>query len=254
MSNVNQYFGLGISKKALMEMCSDCSVCLIAKQRKVNITDPVRRSRLTPAVESSAVSDSLPPLLVLDEVSADLMGPMSFFDGEQLKLPSISGNNYVLVLRFFNRASGMKFIMVRTLKTKEASEVVPLFISLIEYMEKQTNCHLLNFHSDGGGQYYAKTFLELTSKHKFNNSMCEYAWENGKAERVNGVIKNNYLIHRNIKTLEDLVKEVDRSVSLYNSEKPHIKLKRKPPITFEKELLCLKKQTKPMMKESFDAI
>ena len=153
MSNINQYFAMGISKKALMDMCSDCSVCLIAKQRKVNITDPVRRSRLTPAVESSAVSDSPPPLLVLDEVSADLMGPMSFFDGEQLKLPSISGNNYVLVLRFFNRASGMKFIMVRNLKTKEASEVVPLFISLIEYMEKQTNCHLLNFHSDGGGEF-----------------------------------------------------------------------------------------------------
>lgn len=111
----------------------------------------------------------------------------------------------------------------------------------------------LVFHSDGGGQYYAKTFLELTSKHKFNNSMCEYAWENGKAERVNGVIKNNYLIHRNIKNLGELVKEVDRSVSLYNSEKPHIKLKRKPPITFEKDLLCLKKKTKPMMKESFDA-
>ena len=24
------------------------------------------------------------------------------------------------------------------------------------------------------------------------NSMCEYDWENGKAERVNGVIKNNH--------------------------------------------------------------
>ena len=156
MSNINQYYGLGISKKALMEMCSDCTVCLIAKQRKVNKTDPVRRPRLTPAVKPPVVSEPLPPLLVLDEVSADLMGPMSFFDGEQLKLPSITGNNYVLVLRFFNRASGMKFIMVRNLKTKEASEVVPLFISLIEYMEKQSNCLLLNFHSDGGGEFVNK--------------------------------------------------------------------------------------------------
>ncbi len=57
--------------------------------------------------------------------------------------------------------------------------------------------------------------------------MCEYAWENGKAERINGVIKNNYLKHRNINTYEELVKEVDRSVYLYNSDKPHIELKRK---------------------------
>jgi len=47
----------------------------------------------------------------------------------------------------------------------------------------------LIFHSDGGGQYYAKSFLRLTSKYEIKNSMCAYAWENGKAERINGVIK-----------------------------------------------------------------
>jgi len=51
----------------------------------------------------------------------------------------------------------------------------------------------LIFHSDGGGQYYAKTFLSLTSKNQMRNSMCEYAWENGKAERINGVIKTTIL-------------------------------------------------------------
>jgi len=96
----------------------------------------------------------------------------------------------------------------------------------------------LIFHSDGGGQYYDKEFLKLTSKHEILNSMCEYAWENGKAERLNGVIKNNYLKHRKINSFEDLVKEVDRSVHLYNYEKPHIKLKRMTPIEFEKSYIC----------------
>ena len=98
------------------------------------------------------------------------------------------------------------------------------------------------FHSDGGGQYYDKEFLALTQKYGFRNSMCEYAWENGKAERINGVIKNNYLIHRNIKTLDDLVKEVDRSVSLYNNQKPHKALKYQTPTQFEKELIHLDSQ------------
>ncbi len=115
------------------------------------------------------------------------------------------------------------------------------------------NLEGLIFHSDGGGQYYDQAFLKLTGKYKMNNSMCEYPWENGKAERINGVIKNNYLKHRNIKTFEDLVKEVDRSVSLYNHEKPHIKLRRKTPITFEKYLATLHQQTMPKMTESFDA-
>lgn len=94
----------------------------------------------------------------------------------------------------------------------------------------------LIFHSDGGGQYYEKGFLKLTGNQNIVNSMCDYAWENGKAERINGVIKNNYLIHRNIKTFEDLQKEVDRSVQLYNLEKPHIGLQRMTPIHFENKL------------------
>jgi transposase InsO family protein len=96
----------------------------------------------------------------------------------------------------------------------------------------------LIFHSDGGGQYYDKEFLALTGKNEIVNSMCEYAWENGKAERVNGVIKNNYLIHRNIKTFEALTKEVDRSVQLYNADKPHIGLQRNTPINFENNYIC----------------
>jgi putative transposase len=88
-------------------------------------------------------------------------------------------------------------------------------------------------HSDGGGQYYDKAFLSLTQSYGMRNSMCEYAWENGKAERINGVIKNNYLIHRNVRSYEQLIKEVDRSVQLYNCEKPHISLKRLTPIEFE---------------------
>jgi transposase InsO family protein len=102
---------------------------------------------------------------------------------------------------------------------------------------KRVNLEGLIFHSDGGGQYYDKAFLKLTQSKKIENSMCEYAWENGKAERLNGVIKNNYLKHRTIKSFSELVKEVDRSVQLYNEEKPHIELKRKTPIEFENDYL-----------------
>jgi len=94
------------------------------------------------------------------------------------------------------------------------------------------------FHSDGGGQYYAKEFLKLTRKEGIVNSMCEYPWGNGKVERLNGVIKNNYLVHRQINSFEELVKEVDRTVLLYNKEKPHIELQRKTPNQFEKDYLC----------------
>lgn len=116
---------------------------------------------------------------------------------------------------------------------------VPALAGAIKLRQKEgKDIKGLIFHSDGGGQYYAKEFLKLTQRHGIRNSMCEYAWENGKAERLNGVIKNNYLIHRDIRSFEELSKEVDRTVLLYNKEKPHIELQRKTPFDFEKNYLC----------------
>lgn len=119
--------------------------------------------------------------------------------------------------------------------------------------QKSSRLAGLIFHSDGGGQYYDKEFLRYTGDLKINNSMCEYAWENGMAERLNGVIKNNYLKYRSISSFTDLVKEVDRSVSLYNNDKPHAGLKRKSPRQVETESLKLHHQTKPKMIESSNA-
>ncbi len=108
------------------------------------------------------------------------------------------------------------------------------------------------FHSDGGGQYYHGGFLDFTKQHYFKNSMCEFGWENGKAERINGVIKNNYLRHFEIKNYVQLVRQLDRAVRLYNEEKPHVSLGRKTPVEFEKQLAILHKQNKSVMKNSFD--
>lgn len=95
------------------------------------------------------------------------------------------------------------------------------------------------FHSDGGGQYYDKEFLALTDKHKFRNSMCEHPQDNGVAERINGVIKNNYLKHWKVNSYKQLVKNVDRAVTLYNTEKPHKLLKYRTPMDIEQEQLHL---------------
>ena len=92
----------------------------------------------------------------------------------------------------------------------------------------------LIFHSDGGKQYIAQEFIDLSEG--FKHSMCVAPWENGVAERINGVIKNNYLYYKTINNYDTLVKEVDLSVYLYNYKKPHCKLQRMAPVLFEKSI------------------
>lgn len=122
--------------------------------------------------------------------------------------------------------------------TTEQTTLPALGMAIKQRAKEEIAINGVIFHSDGGGQYYDKEFLKLTEKEGILNSMCEYPWENGKAERLNGVIKNNYLKHRNINSFLELCKEVDRTVLLYNKEKPHIELQRKSPFDFEKNYLC----------------
>jgi len=128
---------------------------------------------------------------------------------------------------------------------------LPALKMAIECRNRQIGAGLI-FHSDGGGQYYDKEFLAITRTFKMKNSMCEMAWQNGKAERVNGVIKNNYLLPWKTKNEEELWKNVDKAINLYNTEKPHKALNKLTPIGFENSLI-LQPQTRPMMTESFDA-
>jgi putative transposase len=118
---------------------------------------------------------------------------------------------------------------------------------------KNFNLAGLIFHSDGGGQYYADEFLRLTEMYGIRNSMCEYAWENAKAERINGVIKNNYLRYFKQRTRKELHASVGRAVTLYNEEKPHCALSFMSPVDFEMSALSLTQPTKPKMTESLDA-
>lgn len=88
------------------------------------------------------------------------------------------------------------------------------------------------FHSDGGGQYYSNDFKRLTKELKMINSMAENVYENPHAERLNGVIKNNYLYPYGSTNFRSLKKSTKKAVWMYNNEKPHSALNGKTPVNY----------------------
>lgn len=94
-------------------------------------------------------------------------------------------------------------------------------------------------HSDGGGQYYSKSFLDLT-KGRLINSMGKSAYENPFAERLNRTIKNSYLYHYNPNTFDELQAALERAVYMYNDGKPHDGLGGLTPTEYEKRLMVSK--------------
>lgn len=105
----------------------------------------------------------------------------------------------------------------------------------------------LIFHSDGGGQYYSNDFIKLTSKAGMINSMGLSCYDNPNAERLNGIIKNNYLRHYGPINFEQLVKMTHKAVRMYNTQKPHVALNKMNPVDFEnktKEMFKVKRTNK----------
>lgn len=89
-------------------------------------------------------------------------------------------------------------------------------------------------HSDGGGQYYSKSFLDLT-RNRLINSMGKSAYENPHAERLNRTIKNSYLKNYNPSDFQKLQFSLNKAVRMYNEEKPHLGLNGRTPAVFEKQ-------------------
>jgi putative transposase len=88
-------------------------------------------------------------------------------------------------------------------------------------------------HSDGGGQYYCKEFKELTKSLEMINSMTEEkVYENSHAERLNGIIKNNYLYPYGPTNMASLKRLLDKAVFMYNTGKPHKALGKLTPSKF----------------------
>jgi len=94
----------------------------------------------------------------------------------------------------------------------------------------------LIFHSDGGGQYYCKSFLKLTQAHQIKNSMCDVAYENPYAERINGTIKNQYVNGYKPKDFNELIRDTARAIYNYNYIRPHKSLNKRAPAVFENQM------------------
>ena len=101
-------------------------------------------------------------------------------------------------------------------------------------------------HSDRGSQYINNEYINLLDNNGISKSMCEKPQDNAYTERLNGIIKNEYLKYKTITTITELRKELKKAVNHYNNKRIHNSLKnRMSPVKFEEYLLSLCDQKRP---------
>lgn len=108
-----------------------------------------------------------------------------------------------------------------------AENVVKAFKMAIK--QRITNKILIH-HSDRGLQYCSDLYQEALLKNNTKPSMTDGydCYQNALAERINGILKQEFLIYKcnSKKELKQLIKE---SINTYNSKRPHLSLNMKTP-------------------------
>lgn len=86
-------------------------------------------------------------------------------------------------------------------------------------------------HSDRGCQFCSHAYVGALQKEGLEVSMTEvqHCAENAKAERINGILKQEYGLRDTFRCFEDARKSVEQAIMLYNYRRPHSSLKMKTP-------------------------
>jgi transposase InsO family protein len=82
-------------------------------------------------------------------------------------------------------------------------------------------------HSDRGSQYCSHLYVGELQAHSLKISMTEemHCYENANAERLNGILKQEYGLGFSFRSKKQALEAVDEAVFLYNTKRPHTALK-----------------------------
>jgi len=107
--------------------------------------------------------------------------------------------------------------LARDLSTDNALQALQQALSTLP-----ENTSLIH-HSDMGIQYCSTAYIKEQEKHHILISMTENGdpLENAIAERINGILKNEWIDMAHLQSWDKSMKYVEKVIGLYNNERPH---------------------------------
>lgn len=139
-------------------------------------------------------------------------------------------------------------------ETLEAKYTIEALKMALKQIPKGTEG--LIHHSDRGVQYCCGDYVKILNKNHVQISMTENGdpRENAIAERVNGILKDEWLNQIRLKSIEEAIKELKRIVLIYNSCRPHSSLDMKTPEYAHSQSGVFKKRWKTYYKTAKTAV
>ena len=159
---------------------------------------------------------------LLKEIVAD--HPEKVFVSDITYLESDEGIHYLSLVTDACTRKIMGYEVSREMKASDVVKALNMAIAA-----RQSTCTSIH-HSDRGLQYCAGEYQQVLASNGIKPSMTDGydCYQNALAERVNGILKQEFLFYR-CKSFDELQLLVKQSVSIYNHLRPHLSLGMKTP-------------------------
>jgi len=110
-------------------------------------------------------------------------------------------------------------------------------IALSKAIKRVQDCRGIIHHSDRGVQYCCHDFLNFLGEQSMIPSMTDenHCYQNAIAERVNGILKDEFNLDSTFKSLADARIAVDNAIWVYNNKRTHWSLELKTPAQAHQE-------------------
>ena len=130
-----------------------------------------------------------------------------------------------LYISFITDAYSHQIVGYHVAETLETIESIQALNMALSTIKNTTGLNLIH-HSDRGLQYCSNAYVALLKKRNIQISMTESGdpLDNAIAERINGIIKEEYLLNHVVKNLKQAKQLLKSVINLYNNERPHMSI------------------------------
>ncbi len=202
--------GIRIGRDKLIELCRKHGLLLSRMKRSARTTDSRHRFRK----HSNKYR------------AADITGPNQAWLSDLMYIRMLSGFAYVsLIHDAFSRK------IVGFAASKDLTAEGPLSALRMALRQLPKGSETIH-HSDCGVQYCCHDYIRLLSSRSITVSMteCNHCYENAQAERLNGVMKQEYGLGETLADFAQVRLLLEQGVFLYNTRRPHMSLGYRYPV------------------------
>ena len=155
----------------------------------------------------------------------ELTGPNQAWSSDVTYIRTRGEFMYLSLITDMSSRKIVGYHLGKTLETRETLKALEMALSA-----KPKGVRPIH-HSDRGCQYCSHEYVNRLNEDQMPISMTEenHCAENALAERMNGILKQEYFLNAEFRSTEQAQRAVNEAVHLYNTRRPHRSLQYRTP-------------------------